>query len=166
MKHIRKVAYELDFPNELAPVLCLKSVLGTPSIIPLEELRLYESLSYEEVLIEILDRQVKRLRNKKITFVKILWRNHLVQGATWEAEADMKSWYPHLFPSAPSQAWGNSARISFFYESCVKYVFSMVSLNEMFLMKFMFNEKMGFHDLCFSCCCEFVWVAYLTSWDV
>ncbi|WMV38086.1 hypothetical protein MTR67_031471, partial [Solanum verrucosum] len=60
-----------------------------------------ESLSYEEVLVEILDRQVKRLRNKEITSVKVLWRNHLVEGATWEAEIDMKSRYPHLLPSTP-----------------------------------------------------------------
>ncbi|WMV13607.1 hypothetical protein MTR67_006992, partial [Solanum verrucosum] len=63
-----------------------------------------ESLSYEEILLEILDRQVKRLRNKEIASVKVLWRNHLVEGATWEAEADMKSRYPHLFPSTPNQA--------------------------------------------------------------
>ncbi|WMV32635.1 hypothetical protein MTR67_026020, partial [Solanum verrucosum] len=63
-----------------------------------------ESLSYEEVPVEILDRQVKRLRNKEIASVKVLWRNHLVEGATWEAEVNMKSGYPHLFPSTPIQA--------------------------------------------------------------
>lgn len=38
-----------------------------------------------------------KLRNKEVVFVKVLWKNHLVQGATWEAEADMKSRYPHIF---------------------------------------------------------------------
>nr|AAT38739.2 Integrase core domain containing protein [Solanum demissum] len=50
-----------------------------------------ENLSYKEVPIEILDRQVKRLKNKEVASVKVLWRNHLVEGATWEAEVDMKS---------------------------------------------------------------------------
>ena len=50
-----------------------------------------EDLSYEEVPVEILDRQDKRLTNKAVSTVKILWRNHLVKGATWEGEADMKS---------------------------------------------------------------------------
>ncbi|WMV58760.1 hypothetical protein MTR67_052145 [Solanum verrucosum] len=99
LKRIGKVAYELDFLNDLAPVSpifhvsMLKRCTVYPiSIISLEGLGVDESLSYEEILVEILDRQVKRLRNK------VLWRNHLVEGATWEAEADMKSRYPHLFP--------------------------------------------------------------------
>ncbi|KAK4726751.1 hypothetical protein R3W88_031668 [Solanum pinnatisectum] len=110
LKHIGKVAYQLDLPNELAPVhpvfhvSMLKKCIGDPvSIISLEGLGVDESLSYEEVPVEILDRQVKRLRNKEIAFVKDLRRNHLVEGATWEAEVDMKSQYPHLFPSTPIQ---------------------------------------------------------------
>ena len=63
-----------------------------------------ENLSYEEVLVEILDLQVKKLRNKDVASVKVVWRNHLVEGATWEAEADMKSRYPHLFPPTPRQS--------------------------------------------------------------
>ncbi|KAK4729661.1 hypothetical protein R3W88_022649 [Solanum pinnatisectum] len=111
LKRIGKFAYELDLPNELAPVhpmfnvSMLKKCIGDPvSIIPLEGLGVDESLSYEEVSVEILKRQVKRLRNKEIASVKVLWRNHLVEGATWEAEADMKSRYPHLFPFTPIQA--------------------------------------------------------------
>ncbi|KAH0670724.1 hypothetical protein KY285_025700 [Solanum tuberosum] len=111
LKRIGKVAYELYFPNELAPVhpvfhvSMLKKCIGDPvSIIPLEGLGVDESLSYEEIFVEILDRQIKRLRNKEVAFVKVLWRNHLVEGATWAVEADMKSRYPHLFPSTPNQA--------------------------------------------------------------
>ncbi|WMV50266.1 hypothetical protein MTR67_043651 [Solanum verrucosum] len=73
MKRIGKVAYELDFPNELA------------------------------LIHSILDRQVKRLRNKEKASVNVLWRNHLVEGATFEVEADNKSQYPHLFPSTTIQ---------------------------------------------------------------
>ena len=65
--------YELVFPAELASVnpvfhvSMLKKCLGDPtSIIPVEGLGVDEYLSYEEVPIEILDRQVKRLRNKEI----------------------------------------------------------------------------------------------------
>lgn len=62
-------------------------------------LEAYENLSYEEVSIKILDHQVKWLRNKEVGTAKVLWRNHLVEGETWEAEADMRSRYPHLFSS-------------------------------------------------------------------
>ena len=68
------------------------------SILHLEGLWVNENLSYEEVLVEILDCQVNKLRNKEFSSVKILWRNHLVEGETWEAEADMKYHYPHLLP--------------------------------------------------------------------
>ncbi|WMV42220.1 hypothetical protein MTR67_035605 [Solanum verrucosum] len=110
LKHIGKVAYELDLPNELAPVhpifhvFMLTKCIGDPvSIIPLEGLGVDESLSYEEILVDNLDLQVKRLRNKEVAFVKVLYRNHLVEGVTWEAEADMKSRYPHFSPSTPIQ---------------------------------------------------------------
>ncbi|WMV07538.1 hypothetical protein MTR67_000923 [Solanum verrucosum] len=63
-----------------------KKCMGDPSlIIPTENIGIKDSLSYEEVPVEIFDRQVKRLRNKEIASVKVLWRNHLVEGATWEA---------------------------------------------------------------------------------
>ncbi|WMV33158.1 hypothetical protein MTR67_026543 [Solanum verrucosum] len=82
-------------PRYVRPYEILKHVKG---------LSVDENLSYEEVLVEILDRQVKKLRNKEVASVKVLWRNHLVEGATWEAEADMKSRYPHLFPPTPSDS--------------------------------------------------------------
>ncbi|KAF3614249.1 putative U4/U6 small nuclear ribonucleoprotein Prp3-like [Capsicum annuum] len=56
-----------------------------------------KNLSYEEIPVEILNHQVRRLRNKEVSLVKVLWRNQSVEGATWEAEADMQTKYPHLF---------------------------------------------------------------------
>ena len=106
LKRIGKVAYELELPADLAAVhpvfhiSLLKKCVGDPaSIVPLENVAVKDSLSYEDVPVEILDRQVRRLRNKEVTSVKVLWRSQSVEGATWEAEAAMKSKYPHLFPS-------------------------------------------------------------------
>ncbi|WMV25177.1 hypothetical protein MTR67_018562 [Solanum verrucosum] len=83
----------------------LKKCVGDPtSIVPFEVLGVNENLSYEEVLVEILKRQVKKLRIKEVTSVKVLWRNLLVEGATWKAEADMMSRYPHLFTFPPTLA--------------------------------------------------------------
>ncbi len=74
--------------------------MGDPtSIVPLESVFVKDSLTYEEVPVEILDHQIRRLRNKEVALVKILWRSQSLEGATWEAEAAMKSKYPHLFPS-------------------------------------------------------------------
>ena len=68
-------------------------------LVPLESVGVKDSFSYEDVPVGILDRQVRRLRNKEVTSVKVLWRSQLVEGATWEAEAAMKAKYPHLFSS-------------------------------------------------------------------
>ena len=76
----------------------LKKFLGDPaSILPVEGLGVDENLSYKEVPIEILDGQVKQLRNEEIAILKVLWRNQLVEEAKWKAEADMRSCYHHLF---------------------------------------------------------------------
>ncbi|WMV49533.1 hypothetical protein MTR67_042918 [Solanum verrucosum] len=78
----------------------LKKCMGDPSlIIPTEDIGIKDSLSYEEILLQILDRQVRKLRTKEVASVKVLWRNQFVEETTWEAEEDMKKRYPHLFES-------------------------------------------------------------------
>ncbi|XP_070010144.1 uncharacterized protein [Nicotiana sylvestris] len=78
--------------------LSLRKVLGDPfTIVPVETMKVNEKLSYEEVPVAILDRQVRNLRNKEIASVKVFWRNQQVEEATWEAEDEMKRKHPHLF---------------------------------------------------------------------
>ncbi|WMV50295.1 hypothetical protein MTR67_043698 [Solanum verrucosum] len=84
--------------------LLKKCVGDLTSVVPLEGFGVKENLSYEEVPVEILEWQVKKLRKKEIASLKVLWTNPLINGATWEAEADMMSRYPHLFPSTPTLA--------------------------------------------------------------
>ncbi|WMV07795.1 hypothetical protein MTR67_001180 [Solanum verrucosum] len=81
LRRIGKVSYELYLPKDLASVhlvfhISLKNCIGDlTSIVPLESLTINKKFSYKEVPVEILDRQVNKLRNKKFTSVKILWRN-------------------------------------------------------------------------------------------
>ncbi|WMV24331.1 hypothetical protein MTR67_017716 [Solanum verrucosum] len=100
------VAYELELPQELAAVhpvfhiSMLKKCMGDPSlIVPTENIEIKDSLSYEEIPVQILDRQVRKLRTKEVASVKVLWRNQFIEEATWEAEEDMKKRYAHLFES-------------------------------------------------------------------
>ena len=106
LKRVVKVAYELELSANLAAVhsvfyiSLLKKCVGDPtSIVSLGSATVKDSLSYEDVPVEILDRQVRRLRNKEVTSVRVLWGSQSIDGATWEAEEAMKSKYPHLFPS-------------------------------------------------------------------
>ena len=40
---------------------------------------------------------LRKLRNKEIASVKVLWRNQQAEEITWEAEDIMRSRYPYLF---------------------------------------------------------------------
>ncbi|KAF3631271.1 hypothetical protein FXO37_28059 [Capsicum annuum] len=72
--------------------------IGDPSHITYtEDVQVAEDLTYEKVPIAILDRQVKKMRNKEIASVKVRWRNRQREEITWEVEEAMKSKYPHLF---------------------------------------------------------------------
>nr|XP_004250797.1 uncharacterized protein LOC101248640 [Solanum lycopersicum] len=104
IQQVGKISDEIKLPSELASVQpvfhvsMLKIYLGDPvSVLVMEDLGVDEKFFDEEVPLDILDRQVKKLRNKEVASIRVLWRNHLVEGATWEAEANMKFHYPPLF---------------------------------------------------------------------
>ncbi|WMV54520.1 hypothetical protein MTR67_047905 [Solanum verrucosum] len=78
-KRINNVAYELELPPELAAVhlvfhiSMLKKCMGDSSfIIPTEDIGIKDSLSYKEIPVEILNRQVRKLRTKEVASVKVL----------------------------------------------------------------------------------------------
>ena len=50
-----------------------------------------DNLTYDDILVEILDRQFCRLRNKEVTSVKVFWRSQSIKGATWEVETVMRA---------------------------------------------------------------------------
>ena len=47
-----------------------KCIGDRESILPIEGLGVMDNLSYEEVPVQILDRQVNQLRNKEVVYVK------------------------------------------------------------------------------------------------
>ena len=76
----------------------IRKYIPNPShVLEALEIELRDDLSYEEQPVQILGREEKKLLNKTISLVKVLWRNHLVKEATWEREDQMRSRYPHLF---------------------------------------------------------------------
>ena len=91
------VAYKLALPLEfdrvhnVFHVSVLRKYRSDPShVLEVEQVELNQNLTYDEEPVQILDREVKKLRNKTIELVKVLWRNHKVEEATWESEDVMK----------------------------------------------------------------------------
>ncbi|WMV30016.1 hypothetical protein MTR67_023401 [Solanum verrucosum] len=118
-KRVGKVAYELELPQELAAVhsvvhvSMLKKCMGYPSlIIQTEDIGIKDILSYEEILVQILDRQVHKLRTKDVAPIKVFWRNQFFGEATWEIEEDMKKRYPHLFETGEIPDQGTNSLLS------------------------------------------------------
>ena len=104
LERIGAVAYRLALPPELSmvhPVFhvsMLRKYMPDPShVIMPQTIQLDENLSYVEEPIAIVDRQVKKLRSKEVPSVKVIWRNHSREEATWELEDLMRSKYPQLF---------------------------------------------------------------------
>ena len=100
IEKVGPVAYRLALPPELEKIHSVfhVSMLSDPShVVSSETIELRSDLTYEEEPVEILAREVKELRNKKIPLVKVLWRNHKTEEATWESEETMRHQYPQLF---------------------------------------------------------------------
>ncbi|XP_017613924.1 uncharacterized protein LOC108459070 [Gossypium arboreum] len=98
------VTYQLELPPELDRihdmfhVLMLRRYRSNPTqIVPVKEIEVRPDLTFEEDPVQILDCGIKVLRKKSIPLVKVLWRNHSTEEATWEPEDSMCQQYPHLF---------------------------------------------------------------------
>ncbi|XP_059280998.1 uncharacterized protein LOC132034630 [Lycium ferocissimum] len=105
VEKVGQVACELELPSSalVHPAFSYihpRKCVGDPSrIIPVDDIQVIENLTYEEEPVVILDRQVCKLRNKDVASVKVLWRSKDKEEMKWEAEAEMKLKYPHLFPA-------------------------------------------------------------------
>ena len=103
IKKVGPVAYRLALPPDLEKihnvfhVSMLRRYRSDPShVVFSETIELRLDLTYEEEPVEILAHEVKELWNKKIPLVKVLWRNHKTEEATWESEEMMRQQYPQL----------------------------------------------------------------------
>ena len=93
IEKVGPVAYRLALPTELENihnvfhVSMLRRYRSDPShVVSSKTIELRPNLTYEEKSVEILTQEVKELRNKRILLVKVLWRNHKTEEATWESE--------------------------------------------------------------------------------
>ncbi|GJY22165.1 putative reverse transcriptase domain-containing protein [Tanacetum coccineum] len=104
LKVVGPVAYTLELPEELSNVHStfhvsnLKKCLYEKSlVIPMKELRLDNKLNFMEEPVEIMDREIKQLRQSRIPIVKVRWNSKTGPEFTWEREDQIRAKYPHLF---------------------------------------------------------------------
>nr|GEZ87344.1 putative reverse transcriptase domain-containing protein [Tanacetum cinerariifolium] len=105
------VAYRLELPEQLSRVHSTfyvsklkKCMADEPLAIPLDEIQVEDKLNFIKEPVEIMDREVKRLKQSRIPIVKVRWNYRRGPEFTWEREDQMQKKYPHLFPNSTPMA--------------------------------------------------------------
>ncbi|GJX83727.1 putative reverse transcriptase domain-containing protein [Tanacetum coccineum] len=98
------VAYRLKLPQELScvhdtfHVSNLKKCLAESDVqVPLDEIEIDENIRFVEEPIEIVERDVKKLKRRRIPLVKVRWNSRQGAEYTWEHEDQFRKKYPNLF---------------------------------------------------------------------
>ncbi|GKA28930.1 hypothetical protein Tco_0715175, partial [Tanacetum coccineum] len=101
---VRTVAYRLELPQQLSRVHStfhvsnLKKYLSDePLAIPQDEIHIDDKLHFVEEPVEIMDREVKRLKQSRIPIIKVRWNSRRGPEFTWEREDQFRNKYPYLF---------------------------------------------------------------------
>ncbi|GJU20323.1 hypothetical protein Tco_1153665 [Tanacetum coccineum] len=113
---VATVAYRLELPEKLSRVHStfhisnLKKCLSDePLAIPLDKIHIDEKFNFIEELVEIMGREVKRLKQSRIPIVKVHWNTRRGPEYTWEREDQVQKKYSHLFAN-PYQKEVNKIR--------------------------------------------------------
>ncbi|GJW65665.1 hypothetical protein Tco_0117549 [Tanacetum coccineum] len=90
---VGKVSYKLELPQELSRVLhtfhvsnLKKCYADEPLVMPLEGIHVDNKLQFVEEPVEIMEREIKRLKRSRIPLVKVCWNSRRGPEFTWERE--------------------------------------------------------------------------------
>nr|GEZ77424.1 putative reverse transcriptase domain-containing protein [Tanacetum cinerariifolium] len=104
IERIGPVAYKLELPDKLRGIHdtfhvsnLKRCFVNDDVVIPLDEVQLYDKLHFVEEPIEIMDREVKQLKQSWILIIKVRWNSRRGLEFKWEREDFFRSKYPHLF---------------------------------------------------------------------
>ncbi|GJU39216.1 putative reverse transcriptase domain-containing protein [Tanacetum coccineum] len=104
LEKVGSVAYKLELPQELSRVHntfhvsnLKKCYSDEPLAAPLEGLNVDDKLCFVEEPVEIMDREVKRLKQSHTPIFKVRWNSRRGPEFTWEHEEKFQKKYPHLF---------------------------------------------------------------------
>ncbi|GKB42496.1 putative reverse transcriptase domain-containing protein [Tanacetum coccineum] len=93
LEKVGAVAYKLELPQELSRVHntfhvsnLKKCYADEPLAIPLDGLHIDDKLHFVEEPVEIMDREVKRLKQSRIPILKVRWNSRRGHEFTWEGK--------------------------------------------------------------------------------
>ncbi|GKD68951.1 putative reverse transcriptase domain-containing protein [Tanacetum coccineum] len=97
--HFRK--QEKLSPRYIGPfkILARKCLAEGDIVVPMDEIQLDDKLHMIEEPVEVVDKEIKRLKQSRIPIVKVRWNSQRGPEFTWEREDQIKKKYPHLFTS-------------------------------------------------------------------
>nr|GEW24766.1 reverse transcriptase domain-containing protein [Tanacetum cinerariifolium] len=111
LARVGDVAYKLELPQELSRVHhtfhvsnLKKCYADEPLAMPLEGVHIDDMLQFVEEPVEIMEREIKRLKQSRIPLVKVRWNSRRGLEFTWEREDSFKQKYPHLFTNQTSSS--------------------------------------------------------------
>nr|GFA88690.1 putative reverse transcriptase domain-containing protein [Tanacetum cinerariifolium] len=114
-KRTTLIESESRWNSKLEIGLCSRSHLGKglydskcysdePLVMPLEGVHIDDTLQFVEEPVEIMEREIKRLKRSQISLVKVRWNSRRGPEFTWEREDSFKKKYPHLFTNRTSSS--------------------------------------------------------------
>ncbi|GJT32145.1 putative reverse transcriptase domain-containing protein [Tanacetum coccineum] len=105
------VRFGLELPQELSRVHhtfhvsnLKKCYADEPLVMPLEGIHVDDKLQFVEEPVEIMEREIKRLKRSRIPLVKVRWNSRRGPEFTWERDDFVKQKYPQLFTNRASSS--------------------------------------------------------------
>ncbi|GKD13813.1 hypothetical protein Tco_1198220, partial [Tanacetum coccineum] len=109
LEKVVSIAYNLELPQEVNRVHSTfhvsnlkKCYSDEPLAVQLDGIHIDDKLHFVKELVEIMDREVKQLKQSRTPIVKVWWNSRRGPEFTWEHEDQFQKKYPHLFTKTAS----------------------------------------------------------------
>ncbi|GJY40474.1 hypothetical protein Tco_0427744 [Tanacetum coccineum] len=84
-------------PRYVGPFEILERTVAYSLHVPLDEIKVDKTLCFVEEPVEIIDREIRKLKRRKVVLMNVRWNSKRGPEFTWEHEDQMRIKYPQLF---------------------------------------------------------------------